>query len=43
MSSYSDEAMAKLRLVVDVIVRSLSTPAFHAAWTELVVLQRVEA
>lgn len=40
MSSYSDEAMAKLRVVVDVIgrevVQSPSTPAFHAAWTELV-------
>jgi len=42
MSSYSDEAVAKLRLVVDVIgreiVQSPSTPAFHAAWTELVAL-----
>lgn len=42
MSSYSDEAMAKLRVVVDVIgreiVQSPSTPAFHAAWTELVAL-----
>jgi hypothetical protein len=40
MSSYSDEAMAKLRDVVDVIGREVvqapSTPAFHAAWTELV-------
>ena len=42
MSSYSDEAMAKMRVVVDVIgreiVQSPSTPAFHAAWTELVTL-----
>jgi uncharacterized paraquat-inducible protein A len=42
MSSYSDEATAKLRVVVDVIgreiVQSPSTPAFHAAWTELVAL-----
>lgn len=42
MSSYSDEAMAKLRVVVDVIgqeiAHSPSTPAFHAAWTELVTL-----
>jgi hypothetical protein len=42
MSSYSDEAIAKLRVVVDVIgrevARSPSTPAFHAAWTELVAL-----
>ncbi len=40
MSSYSDEAMAKLRAAVDVmgreIAQSPSTPAFHAAWTELV-------
>src|SRR3569623_632241 len=40
MSSYSDEAMAKLRVVVDVIGRELvqspSTPAFHAAWSALV-------
>lgn len=40
MSSYSDEAMAKLRVVVDVIgrevVQSPSTPALHAAWTEFV-------
>lgn len=42
MSSYSDEAVAKLRVVVDAIgreiVQSPSTPAFHAAWTELVSL-----
>lgn len=42
MSSYSDEAMAKLRVVVDLvgreIVQSPSTPALHAAWTELVAL-----
>jgi hypothetical protein len=42
MSSYSEEAVAKLRVVVDVIgrevVQSPSTPAFHAAWTELVKL-----
>jgi uncharacterized paraquat-inducible protein A len=42
MSSYSDETIAKLRVVVDVIgretVQSPSTPAFHAAWTELVAL-----
>jgi len=42
MSSYSEEAVAKLRVVVDVIgreiVQSPSTPAFHAAWTELVAL-----
>lgn len=42
MSSYSDEAVAKLRVAVDVIgreiVQSPSTPAFHAAWTELVAL-----
>lgn len=40
MSSYSDEAMAKLREAVDVIgrevVKSPSSPAFDAAWTELV-------
>ncbi len=34
--------MAKMRLVVDVIgreiVQSPSTPAFHAAWTDLVAL-----
>jgi hypothetical protein len=42
MSSYSDEAMAKMRVVVDVIGREIvlspSTPAFHAAWTDLVAL-----
>jgi hypothetical protein len=42
MSSYSDEAIAKLRVAVDVIEREVlqspSTPAFHAAWTELVAL-----
>lgn len=42
MSSYSDEAVAKLRVVVDAIgreiVQSPSIPAFHAAWTELVAL-----
>jgi len=42
MSSYSDEAMTKLRAAVDVIGREItqspSTPAFHAAWTELVAL-----
>jgi hypothetical protein len=42
MSSYTDEAMAKLRLVVDAIgheiAQSPSTPAFHAAWTQLVAL-----
>lgn len=42
MSSYSDEAMAKLRVAVDVIgreiVQSPSTPAFHAAWADLVAL-----
>ncbi|MBV8755653.1 MAG: hypothetical protein JO257_00165 [Deltaproteobacteria bacterium] len=42
MSSYSDETMAKLRVVVDVIgrevVQSPSPPAFQAAWTELVEL-----
>jgi hypothetical protein len=42
MSSYSDEAMAKMRVVVEVIgreiVQSSSTPAFHAAWTDLVAL-----
>jgi len=42
MSSYSDEAIKKLRVVVDVIerevVQSPSTPAFQAAWTELVTL-----
>ena len=42
MSSYSDEAMAKLRAAIDVIGREIaqspSTPAFHAAWTELVAL-----
>lgn len=42
MSSYSDQATAKLRAVVDVIgreiVQSPSTPAFHAAWSELVAL-----
>ena len=40
MSSYSDEAMAKLRAAVDVMGREIAqsppTPAFHAAWTELV-------
>lgn len=42
MLSYSDEAVAKLRVVVDVIgretVQSPSTPAFHTAWAELVAL-----
>ena len=42
MSSYSDQVMAKLRVAVDIIgreiVQSPSTPAFHAAWTELVAL-----
>ena len=42
MSSYSDEAMSKLRAAVDIIgrevVTSPSTPAFHAAWTELVAI-----
>lgn len=40
MSSYSDEAVAKMRVAVAAIgrevVQSPSTPAFHAAWTELV-------
>ena len=38
MSSYSDEAMARLRAAVDVIGREAvqATPAFRAAWTELV-------
>ena len=40
--SYSDETRAKLRVVVDVIGREVaqspSTPAFQAAWTELVTL-----
>lgn len=39
MSSYSDEATAKLRVVVDVIAREVvqspSTPTFQAAWSEL--------
>ena len=42
MSSYSDETMARLRAAVDAIgreiVQSPSTPAFHAAWTDLVAL-----
>jgi hypothetical protein len=42
MSSYSDRVMAKLRVAVAIIgreiVQSPSTPAFHAAWTELVAL-----
>ena len=42
MSSYSDETLTKLRVAVDVIgreiVQSPSTPAFHAAWTDLVAL-----
>lgn len=42
MSSYSDEALAKLRAAVDVIgreiVQSPSTPAFQVAWTELVAI-----
>jgi hypothetical protein len=42
MSSYSDQVMAKLRVAVAIIgreiVQSPSTPAFHAAWTELVAL-----
>ena len=42
MSSYSDETLTKLRVAVDVIgreiVQSPSTPALHAAWTELVAL-----
>src|SRR3569623_3140075 len=40
MSSYSDDALAKLRAGVDVIGRELvqspATPAFLAAWSELV-------
>jgi hypothetical protein len=42
MSSYSDEATGKLRVLIDVIgrevVESPPTPALHAAWTELVAL-----
>jgi hypothetical protein len=42
MSSYTDEAVARLRVVVDdigrQIVQSPSTPTFHAAWAELVAL-----
>lgn len=42
MSIYSDDTIAKLRAVVDVIghevAQSPSTPVFHAAWTELVAL-----
>lgn len=40
MSTYSDEAVAKMRVAVDAIGREIakspSTPAFQAAWTELV-------
>jgi len=40
MSSYSDETVAKLRVVVDVIgrevVQSPPTAAFQVAWTELI-------
>jgi len=42
MSSYSDETLTKLRVSVEVIGREIgqspSTPAFHAAWTDLVAL-----
>jgi len=40
MSSYSDEAVARMREAVDAIGREIaqspSTPAFHTAWTDLV-------
>jgi hypothetical protein len=40
MSTYSDESVAKLRVAIDVIGREIvktpSTPAFHAAWSEIV-------
>jgi len=42
MSSYSEQSVAKMRVVVDVIEREIaqspSSAAFHAAWTELVAL-----
>jgi hypothetical protein len=42
MSSYPDETVAKLRVLVDAIGREIvvspSTPAFQAAWTELTAL-----
>jgi len=42
MSSYSEESLAKLRVVVDTVGReiaqSAATPALQAAWTELVAL-----
>lgn len=40
MSSYSDEALSRMRVAVALIEREVvqapSTPAFHAAWTDLV-------